>query len=195
MSSDQFCVCVCVTIDAMLNCDSDDDANARTVPEDTVPINVYTSSYSLCNRRKTLTVSLDPTCADGTNKPCTQTSSVNTPLVAVKTCSVFRQKITDHRIILNNKSFNFPIIILFINLSSTIYLHSFYFMLCSHLTTAFASTSPSKFNIDTENEFRPILCLRHHWCNVKLWRWRLRKRRRQVWTQLNTSLHSERSED
>ena len=31
------------------------------------------------------------------------------------------------------------------------------------------------------------LCLRFHWCNVKLWRWRWRKRRRkrQVWTYLN----------
>ena len=28
------------------------------------------------------------------------------------------------------------------------------------------------------------LCLRFHWCNVKLWQWRWRKRKWQVWTDL-----------
>ena len=46
-----------------------------------------------------------------TDIKCEQDSSVNTPLVRVKACSVFRQMISDHRhsrIIINNKNFNFP---------------------------------------------------------------------------------------
>ena len=69
MGSDPICVCVCAIPNAMLNFDSDVDANANT------------------------------------DIKCEQDSSVNTPLVRVKACSVFRQMISDHRhsrIIINN---------------------------------------------------------------------------------------------
>ena len=67
-------------------------------------------------------------------------------------------------------------------------------MLCSHLTSAYASTSTSQFNIASMvmwckcivTEWVWILflrqCLHCYSHNVKLWQWR--KRKRQVWTGL-----------